>query len=280
MSGKMSQKLKIRLFLGFAIICWGVVACWAMYSQQQGSAVDPIYPAIHGDVYSNSGNFRPGTQGASLYKGSVESMIVANPLDDKEATGEAIALFAAHHRNDPVILVCFEQGIGSIPLYGDENWQTSYGVTNVNREFLNNFEILGAVSNNDALGDFQDLGAMMTYLGYHMPGLTVAPLVLDASAEPGAVKALMKELRQMAENSSVVVMLPQGASNSPLPSKDESDLEQYFSDENHDFSVALGQKAALALMAFHQLSEQTIDVYAFAEDKPETLSDLMIVCGE
>lgn len=277
----MSYKIKIRLFLGFAIACWCIVACWAMFSQQQGSAVDPIYPSIHGDIYSGTENFQPpSTADSATYHGSINVMIAANPEDDPIAAGSAIALLAAHHRSEPVVLLCFESGVGSVPLYGDEHWQTSYGVTNVNRDFLSRFETLDAVSDNEVLGGFGDLGAMMTYFGYYMQGFTVAPLILDVTASTGEVQSLVSELSQFTKNTSVVVMLPQGTSAAPLPTTDENDFERYFSDENNDYSGVFGQKAALALTAFHGLAEEEIDVYAYHEKSPTVLSDLMIVSGE
>ena len=281
MSSKISQKVKISLFLAFAIICWAVVACWAMYSQQQGSAVDPIYPTLHGDIYSNAENFQSSSSDlSSLYSGGINTLLVANPQDAPKATGEALSLLAFHRRSDPVILICFQDGIGSVPLYGDEHWQTAYGVTNVNRDFLKYFDQMGAVSDNETLNRCNDLGALMTYFSYSMPGITVAPLVFDTATDLSMIESTMQKLRQIAKESSIVVMLPQGASEAELCSDNVDDLERYFGDENSDFSAVLGSAATVALTAFHSLSDEETEIYLWSEEKPQKLSDLLIVSGE
>lgn len=281
MSEKLNQKVKIRLFLAFAILCWGIVACWAMYNQQQGSAVDPIYPTVHGDVYSNADNFRPGSSDLpSLYHGGINRLLVANPQDAPRATGEALALLARHRRSDPVILICFREGIGNVPRYGDEHWQTAYGVTNTNQEFLNLFDQLGAEADNEALDCCKDLGALMSYFAYYMPGVTVAPLVFDTATDSSTIESAMCELGQAAADSSFVILLPQGGSNAVLSSDDLDDLERYFGDENSDFSAALGSAAAVGLTAFHGLSDEQTEVYSWVEGKPQNLSDLVILSGE
>ena len=94
------------------------------------------------------------------------------------------------------------------------------------------------------------------------------------------IESTMQKLRQIAKESSIVVMLPQGASEAELCSDNVDDLERYLGDENSDFSAVLGSAATVALTAVHSLSDEETEIYLWSEEKPQKLSDLLIVSGE
>ncbi len=253
----MSQKAKIRLFLGISIFCWAVIACWAMYTHQQGSAVDPIYDTIHGDIYSTTASFQIYQGEVDLELDDLAGAIIPSPLNNPAATAETMAVLGHNLGGGTVVVVTFAENIGPKPVSGDWGWQGSYGVVQADKGTLDILKSSGLVINNKALNNASNFGVLADYFSYYLPGVAVIPVVLDEAASREEVIAALTPLRRLLDDYTILVAAPAAKSEKPLDITSGGALDYTVTGSsvlgNTIYSGILEREAALALAALGAL---------------------------
>lgn len=282
----MSQKMKIRVFLGISIICWAIIACWAMYTHQQGSAVDPIYDTIHGDVYNTIESFQI-YQGEPDHKfGNLTGAIIANPKNNPTATGETMALLRHNLDSNILVILAFGDDIGSQALGGDWAWQGSYGVVQTDKGLWEALTARGLPQDNKALATVEDLGIIMDYLSYYLSGVSIAPIVLDNDSSIQQINTALKKYKDILAHYPLLVVTPQAKQentlNFNLPETTISIKEL----REIDYSSILQPQAAKALTALNALAQDDGKAHIFPTtdykgeepvEKSQYFSDLQII---
>lgn len=259
----MSQKVKIRLFLGMAIICWAAIACWAMYTHQQGSAVDPIYDTIHGDIYSTIDTFQ-------IYQGEpnqklegLSGAIVANPLNNPTSTGETMALLRHNIDGGSLVIVAFGDNVGSQGLGGDWAWQGSYGVVQTDKGLSENLKNAGLPQNNRALGNVEDMSLLMDYLSYYLPGVSIVPIVLDNNNSVQEINTTLGKYRDIIGPYPLIVVTPQSEQESTLNFNIPETTISIKELRDLSFSHLLQPQAAKALTVLDALALDEGNIHVF-----------------
>ncbi|MDO4541842.1 MAG: hypothetical protein Q4C00_03300 [Bacillota bacterium] len=283
----MSQKLKIRVFLGVSIICWAIIACWAMYTHQQGSAVDPIYDTIHGDIYSTVDTFAVYDAAPTREFDNISGVVAADPQNDAASAAETMSLLAEYVDGGTVAVIAFGNTNGVEACGGDWGWQGSYGVIQTDKEAVAALEESGLFRDNKVLNDTVSLGMIMDYFSYYLPGVSVVPFVLDEGASVAEIKETLAQYKNILSSYPVVVVTPTASGEVPLNNDFSPVTVTVGSLNTMDLSGQFNREAILALTAFGQLLPPEAAVHIFphteykndeAQEVGEYFSDLQIIC--
>ncbi|MEG1822982.1 MAG: hypothetical protein RR233_08745 [Clostridiales bacterium] len=280
----MSQKIKIRMFLGFAILCWCVVACWAMYTHQQGSAVDPIYPSIHGDVYATNSTFSVYGSGDVQKLNGVVGAVLPNANNNPNALGAAMATLKHNIKSDTVVVIAFGDNIGNVPLTGDWGWQTPYCVVQTDKDVLNTLVSYGMLSDNLALDKVTDLGLVMDYCSYYLQEKSVVPVVLDKTMSTNDVAKALLPYKNVLNKYPILVATPKINNQEVLPISDMASLSDLIASANTmNYDGIFQSESNLALKTMALLLPEphgNIVTTSYSGDKAEKFSDLLIFCED
>ncbi len=285
----MSQKAKIKLFLGFAIICWLAISCWAMYTHQQGSAVDPIYDTIHGNIHNENDTFH-------IYQGEdvkeyneILGAVIANPLNNSSSTGETMAVLRESLNSGTLVLIAFGSDVGSEAITGDWSWQGSYGVVTVDKKVIEELQTKGMSADNTLLDEVSDISIIIDYCSYYLPGVSLVPIVLDSSAGFDEIAAALQPYRSILVNYPLLVVAPGAADESQLAPGFAGGFNTVADLVNTNLGTIVNSEGARALTVFASLLSQNakLDIYGSSEEtgedsvpEPKYFSDLQIICSQ
>lgn len=279
---KLSTKKSIYLFLVAACLLWLVIACWAIITQKQGSAVDPIYPNVHGNYFANDAYFQSFDGNISTSHMYVRGAILPRLQLNAAALAETMATIRQNKHGQTVVVICFGRDVGPAVLSGDWYWQTAYGVTQVDLKLQEQMVWAGLALDNERLAQSEDLGRLMAYCGFYLPDTKVIPLLIDETMSDESMTAALADLLPQ-ENCTVLVMPPAGE-HYDLPVDTVRELAALLADARHnDLSPYVGRQNARALRVLTAAlpSGEELTSLRYSESEGgHRFADLLIFYGE
>lgn len=278
------SKKRIYGFLAIAFALWLLVACWAVISQRQGSGVDPIYPNVHVNAYSDNQNFRVYEGEARLYDVAISGAMLPRPEQNVNALAETMDVLSKNSLHDVVVVLCFDDNVGPSVVSGDWAWQTSYGVTQVHSAVLEDMIWGGVTVDNERLGKSKDVGLMMSYCGFYLPGRYVVPLLMDVTMTETDIRLALDWVLPR-EDCTVLVMPPAGY-DERLSVEDIRELGSLLDNGGErDLAGIIGSGNSRALSVLHASLSSSDEMVSIRYGDSNSasgrrFSDLLIFYGE
>ena len=222
----MTGKRKIYLFLAVAAMCWLAVAGWAFHSGRLGSSVDPKY----GDVFNATDLF---SDGVYSYQGDSDNIdkdtfgvILPSPKQNSAVTARALADLADLWSDKLILIVSFEEGLPETVATSWHDWQTPFGIIQIDGNSIVHLREEGALIDNEALTRAEDLNAFIPYFSRYFPGSRLVPLLFDRSAGTDQVVSYLNGLALRRDYYRVVMIMPD--TDTELYSKNPGELAASF----------------------------------------------------
>ena len=231
----MTGKRKIYLFLAVAAMCWLAVAGWAFHSGRLGSSVDPKY----GDVFNAT---ELSADGVYSYRGDRDSIaedtfgvILPSPERNSELTARAMADLADLWSDKLILVVSFDEGLSCSAATAWHDWQTPFGIIQIDGNSIVHLRDDGAEIDNEALTKAEDLNAFMPYFSRYFSDRRLVPLLFDRSAGSDQMVSYMNDLSLHRDFFRVVMIMPD--TDTKLFSESSAELVSVFDQLSvHDLS--------------------------------------------
>lgn len=264
---EMSKTKKIVIFLAFAAACWLIVAGWGFINGRQGSSVDPVYNNVFNVtdmdssfVYAHEGEEDP-------LPGTVYGAILPAPDSNSSMTARAMAALSNAAASKLVLVVSFAEDLKHEVVTSWFDWQTPFGIVQVNGAAINHLQEQGAVTDSSSVKKSDDIVDIMPYFSYYFADKRVVPLVFDSSVGIDYVADFMDRISWYGDGYFVLFLAPDQKSDVTLFSSDPAALAAAFDDAEYSdlggiFSASesaalIGMKRVLQYDGNHVLSVMT-----------------------
>lgn len=286
MEGDTMKKMKnVYIFLGFAVLCWVVVAGWAIVSGRLGSSVDPVYnDVINGVSLRSDYVYRHEETSMDLSEDTWGALLPV-PEDNSELTAAGFAELGNGWDNKMVLVVCFQPGLGSQAVTTYADWQTPFGVVTTEGNAVDHLVQAGAVADNELMKKADDLLSVLPYFSYYFPDKRIVPLAFDDSISTEAVLSFMERLAEDHDGYCVIVLCPYQPESSLLPLPQPEELAELFdSGSRQELSGVLLGREYTCMMAMKQVlkydGNRVRQVLCDEKDAPYTFDELAVFFGK
>ena len=229
----MSNTKKIMIFLTFSAVCWLLIAGWGFLGGRQGSSVDPIYNDIINAMDLDSAyiyDYDGETDGLS---GTVHGVILPAPSSDSAMTARTMAALSKKVDSKLVMVVSFEENIDHDVVTAWYDWQTPFGIVQVNGAAISHLLEQGTVTDGESVKKATDLSDFMPYFSYYFPDKRVVPVVFDSSVGIEYVKDFLTRVSWYNDGYFAVFLTPEQTMDNELFSADPSVLASVFQDTEY-----------------------------------------------
>ncbi|MGN1011247.1 MAG: hypothetical protein ACI4QO_04105, partial [Clostridia bacterium] len=236
----MNQTRKIFVFLSFAAFCWVLVAGWAVVNGRLGSSVNPVYnnvynvTALHADyTYDYEGE-------TDAVPGEVWGAILPAPSADSAMTARTMADLSETLSSKLVLVIAFADNLGYNAVSSWYDWQTPFGIVQVDGNAISHLLEQGAVIDGEKVGETEELKEILPYFSCYLKDKRITPLVFDTAAGMDYVISFLDRLAAYHDGYGVLILTPAQNEKMPLFSEDTVLLEEAFdSSPDTDFGGAL-----------------------------------------
>ncbi|MGM9567398.1 MAG: hypothetical protein ACI3W6_04385 [Clostridia bacterium] len=250
----MNQTRKIFIFLSFAAFCWVIVAGWAVVNGRLGSSVNPVYnnvynvTALHADyTYHYEGE-------TDSFSGEVWGAVLPSPSGNSVLTARTMADLSEILPSKLVLVVAFADNLGHNAVSSWYDWQTPFGIVQVDGNAISHLLEQGAVIDSEKVGETEELKEILPYFSYYLKDKRITPLVFDTAAGMDYVTSFLDRLAAYRDCYSVLILTPAQSEKTPLFSEDPVFLAETFDSSGEtDFSGALSPLECCELNAMKHI---------------------------
>lgn len=216
------------IFLCFAAFCWLAVAGWGFFNGRQGSSVDPIYNNVINATEPNA-SYRYVYEGdADVFNGTVHGAVIPAPSADSEMTARMMHSLAGAASSKLVLVVTFADDLKYDVLTSWLDWQTPYGIVQVNGAAISHLLEQGAVADSAEMKKVEDMADILPYFSYYFPDKRIAPLVFDSSFGMDEVTDYMERISEYHDGCFVLMLTSDQQKEVPLFTADPESLAKAF----------------------------------------------------
>lgn len=250
----MSNTKKILIFLTFSALCWLILAGWGFFHGRQGSSVDPVYNNVY-NVMDLDSSFVYTYEGTDTdLSGTLRGIIMPSPDSNSAMTSRCMSILSGDVPSKLVLVVSFAEGIDHKVVTSWFDWQTPFGIVQVNGAAITHLQELGAVTDSKSVAKADDIADIMPYFAYYFPDKRVVPLVFDSSVGMDYVIDFMDGISQYGDGYFVLYLAPENTENTALFSNDPNVLASVFNEaEQTDLSGMLNAVESLELMSMKKV---------------------------
>ena len=236
----MNRTRNIFIFLAFAAFCWVLVAGWAVVNGRLGSSVDPVYNNVY-NVSSLRSDYTYAYDGITdSLMGEVRGAILPAPSADSEMTARTMADLAEAGTSKTVVVIAFNDNLGYNAVSSWYDWQTPFGIVQVDGSLISHMTEQGTVICADEVGATEELKEFLPYFSYYFKDKRIAPLVFDTAAGAEYISSFLERLSLYNDDCLVLILTPSQKDKTALFSNDPATLAEAFdSAEETDLGGAL-----------------------------------------
>lgn len=224
----MNRTRRIFIFLSFAALCWVLVAGWAVVNGRLGSSVNPVYnnvynvTALHSDyIYQYEGE-------ADIFSNEVFGAILPSPSSNSEMTARTMEDLANAWSSKLILVISFADGLGHNAISSWYDWQTPFGIVQVDGNAISHLRDQGAVIDSEKVGEVEELREILPYFSYHFKDKRITPLVFDTAAGMDYVTSFLDGLAACNDGYRVLILTPPQRVQTALFSDDLELLKEIF----------------------------------------------------
>ena len=224
----MSRSRKIMIFLCFAAFCWLAVAGWGFFNGRQGSSVDPIYNnVINATEMDASYTYIYDGETDALPDG-ISGAVTPSPAAYSEMTARTMASLSSAASSKLILVVTFADDLEHDVVTSWLDWQTPFGIVQVNGTAISHLQEQGAVADSDEMKKVSAITDLLPYFSYYFPDQRIAPLVFDSSLGAEEVTGYMDRLAQYKDGYFVLMITEEQKNEVPLFTADAATLIDVF----------------------------------------------------
>lgn len=286
MEGDAMKKMKnIYIFLGFAIFCWAIVACWSIVSGRLGSSVDPVYNDVINAVSLRSDYVYHCEDTSMEISDDIWGALLPAPEGNSELTAAAFAELSSGWDNKMILVICFQSGLGDKVVTTYADWQTPFGIVTTEGNAVDHLVQAGAVADNNLIAKADDMLSVLPYFAYYFPDKRIVPLVFDDSVSTEEVLSLTDCLAEDHDGYCVIALCPYQAESSLLPFTQAGKLAELFNNgSRQDLSGILLGREYTCMMTMKQIlkydGNRVNQVLCNEKDAPYTFDEIAVFFGK
>lgn len=220
----MSRSRKIMIFLCFAAFCWLAVAGWGFFNGRQGSSVDPIYNNVINATELNASYTYFYDGETDVLPDGISGAVLPSPAAYSDMTARTMASLSSAVSSKIVLVVTFADDLKYDVVTSWLDWQTPYGIVQVNGNAISHLLEQGAVADSDEMKKVSDITDLLPYFSYYFPDMRIAPLVFDSSLGMEEVTDYMNRLAQYRDGYFVLMITADQKDEVPLFTADAAAL--------------------------------------------------------
>lgn len=280
----MTKTRKIIILLLISVICWLIVAGWAVYRGRLGSAMDPDYANVFSVTATDAEYVYQAEGDTSGLPGHVSGAVIPSPEANSALTAQAFATLKSTLKSKVLVLVTVADDLNAPAVTSYRDWQTAFGIIQINGELVWEFTESGAVIDDNAVQNAAALAAAVPYVPQYYPDARIVPLVLNANAEPEVISGLMTQIAEYIGDYGVLfISAAQGSRGNLVKESAESLKAQWANcaDTDSDALLTSGNLQLLkAAEALFGTSGSTLARVVKAEGSDITFGDLILYYGQ
>ena len=236
----MNRTRNIFIFLAFAAFCWVLVAGWAVVNGRLGSSVNPVYNNVYNASSLRSDFVYTGDGSSDTIGGEICGAILPAPSADSEMTARTMADLAGAGISKTVLVIAFDDNPGYNAVSSWYDWQTPFGIVQVDGNLISHMTEQGAVIAGEKVGGTEELKEFLPYFSYYFKDRRIAPLVFDTAAGTEYVSSFLERLLAYHDDYFVLILTPAQKEKTSLFSNDHAALAEAFdSADESDLGGAL-----------------------------------------
>lgn len=250
----MSKTKKILIFLSFSALCWLIVAGWGFFNGRQGSSVNPVYNDVINTVSLDASFVYEAEGEAEALSGTAYGAILPSPSANSVMTARAMAILAEAAESKLILVVSFADALPHEAVTSWLDWQTPFGIIQVDGAAINHLLEQGAVADSGSVKKSGDILDFMPYFSRYFTDKRVVPLVFDSSVGTDYVADFMTRVSQYGDGYFVIFLTPENQSDIPLFEDNPDALAAVFQDgEAGEFGGYLSGKECTELIAVKRI---------------------------
>ncbi|MGI5873292.1 MAG: AmmeMemoRadiSam system protein B [Bacillota bacterium] len=231
----MTKTRKICIFLAFAALCWIAVAGWTFVNGRLGSSVDPIYGNVFNATLLEPDRTYDYTGETDDLDDSTIGAILPSPAANSALTARAMAALAERWSDKVILVVTFDRFTGPKAVTAWQDWQTPFGIVQVDGNSLVHLQEEGAITDNAVMTNNDAINGFMPYFSRYFPDKRVVPLIFNTAAGIDYAASYMDRLAARRDYFHVVMVTP--PEDAALTVTDTEKLTALFDDaERRDLS--------------------------------------------
>lgn len=224
----MSNTKKIVIFLSFSAFCWLLIAGWGFIGGRQGSSVDPVYNDVFNTVDLDASYVYEYGTAIDALPGTVHGVILPSPNSNSSMTARTMAALSQKVDSKLVLVVSFVDDLDYDAISSWYDWQTPFGIVQVNGAAISHLYEQGVVSDGKGMKKATDIADFMPYFSYYFPDKRVVPLVFDSSAGIDYVKDVLTHVSWYNDGYFAVFLTPKQPQDQSLFASDPAVLAGTF----------------------------------------------------
>lgn len=245
----MNRTRKIFIFLSFAAFCWILVAGWAVVNGRLGSSVNPIYNNVYNVTNLSSAYTYRYDGELDTFSGEVLGAVLPSPSANSAVTARTMADLSEAMSSKLILVIAFADDLGYNAVSSWYDWQTPFGIVQVDGNAISHLIAQGAVIDNEKVAKSEELKEILPYFSYYFKDKRIAPLVFDTAAGMDYVTSYLDRLADCRDGYGVLVLTPAQEVKTPLFSSDLVSLAETF-----DASLETDLGGALEPMEYSELN--------------------------
>lgn len=250
----MSKTKKILIFLSFSAVCWVIVACWGFFNGRQGSSVNPVYNDVINTVSLDASFVYDYDGEGTTLSGTAYGAILPSPSANSVMTARAMATLAEVAESKLILVVSFADALPYKAVTSWLDWQTPFGIIQVDGAAINHLLEQGAVADSGSVKKSRDILDFMPYFSRYFTDKRVVPLVFDSSVGTDYVADFMNRVSQYGDGYFVIFLTSENPGDVPLFEDDPDALAAVFQNgEGSEFGGYLSGKECAELIAVKRI---------------------------
>lgn len=225
---KMTRTRKIVIFLAFAAFCWVIVAGWAVVNGRLGSSVNPVYNDVYNSMELNAGYTYQYTGKIDGLSDGTTGAILPAPGADSVMTARTMAGLSEVWSTKLVLVIAFADDLGHNAVSSWYDWQTPFGIVQVDGNAISHLLEQGAVIDSAKVGKVKEMREFLPYFSCYFPDKRITPLVFDSAAGMDYVTSFLNGLASRNDGYKVLILTPYQKVRTTLFTDDLSLLRQTF----------------------------------------------------